>query len=337
MPTSRTNAKKCLYQGEARLSSLPDHILHRILSFLPIKDAVRTSILSTRWKYLWTFITHLYLDDGLLFCDKNVKEKSRRFVYFVDRALMLRTVSNLDTFSLRCHYCIDPCRFNAWINAAIQHQVQNLSLSIPVKQPINLPRCLFTCRSLISLRLEVNYQLKPSLRFCFPSLKKLHLSFITFSNDYSTKQLFSSCPILEELQIIGCNWKKLKVFNISAPALKTLSISDFHYNCNRGNPGENVVFKLYAPRVVTLDIYFWARVYSLGDLPSLAAFSIHSDRYSEVSNRKFGLVLLDLLNVVSKTKAKRLKISGSVIEVRLLLSTISFYCLLSFVFVLQSI
>ncbi|CAN0911167.1 Putative F-box protein At1g49610 [Linum grandiflorum] len=35
------------------LSSLPDNMLHHILSFLDAKSMVKTSILSRRWKCLW--------------------------------------------------------------------------------------------------------------------------------------------------------------------------------------------------------------------------------------------------------------------------------------------
>ena len=45
---------------EDRLSSLHESILTRILSLLPTKDAVRTSVLSTKWIYLWTTLTNLW-------------------------------------------------------------------------------------------------------------------------------------------------------------------------------------------------------------------------------------------------------------------------------------
>jgi hypothetical protein len=41
------------------LSNLPEEILLHILSFLPTKDVVRTSVLSKRWDYLWASIPNL--------------------------------------------------------------------------------------------------------------------------------------------------------------------------------------------------------------------------------------------------------------------------------------
>ncbi|XP_031392209.1 F-box protein At3g59000-like [Punica granatum] len=41
------------------LGSLPYSVLHHILSLIPIKDAIRTSLLSKRWQYLWFSIPKL--------------------------------------------------------------------------------------------------------------------------------------------------------------------------------------------------------------------------------------------------------------------------------------
>ena len=41
----------------------PFKILVSILSLLPIEEVIRTSVLARKWHYLWTFATHLELDD----------------------------------------------------------------------------------------------------------------------------------------------------------------------------------------------------------------------------------------------------------------------------------
>ncbi|KAJ0509751.1 putative F-box domain, leucine-rich repeat domain superfamily, F-box-like domain superfamily [Helianthus annuus] len=45
--------KRVNVEGD-RLSSLPDDLIHKILSFVGIKLAVETSVLSSRWRYIWT-------------------------------------------------------------------------------------------------------------------------------------------------------------------------------------------------------------------------------------------------------------------------------------------
>ncbi|XP_051151836.1 putative F-box/LRR-repeat protein At5g54820 [Andrographis paniculata] len=44
------------------LSVLPDALILHIFTFLPFRDAVRTSVLSTRWRYLWQATTNVDLN-----------------------------------------------------------------------------------------------------------------------------------------------------------------------------------------------------------------------------------------------------------------------------------
>ncbi|KAK9075095.1 hypothetical protein SSX86_003414 [Deinandra increscens subsp. villosa] len=39
------------------ISNLPEHLVYSILERLPIEDAVRTSVLSKKWRYIWTTIS----------------------------------------------------------------------------------------------------------------------------------------------------------------------------------------------------------------------------------------------------------------------------------------
>ncbi|KAF8042380.1 hypothetical protein BT93_A0875 [Corymbia citriodora subsp. variegata] len=50
------------------ISNMPQDILQRINSFLPLKEAVRTSLLSTQWRSLWspTMVNHFNAGDGLI-------------------------------------------------------------------------------------------------------------------------------------------------------------------------------------------------------------------------------------------------------------------------------
>ena len=74
------------------LSDLPDVVIIKVISSLPTKDAIRTSILSKRWEYLWTSIPSLEFiaDDS----DRSL------FVNIVDRALFLRGPSDIEKFHL---------------------------------------------------------------------------------------------------------------------------------------------------------------------------------------------------------------------------------------------
>jgi hypothetical protein len=51
--------KRQRHNKDDMISDLPNFILYHILSFLPTKDAVKTSILATKWRYLWTYLSVL--------------------------------------------------------------------------------------------------------------------------------------------------------------------------------------------------------------------------------------------------------------------------------------
>ncbi|KAK7858052.1 fbd-associated f-box protein [Quercus suber] len=195
-------------ESENRISNLTDTIAQHILSFLPTKDAAKTSILSKRWTYLWLSIPVLDFHDGANhYSDSDEPPyKRKHFMDIVERVLLLRDYSTITNFSLTCNVLYDSTRINTWISAVVKCKVQVLNIRLyKIREPFILPCCLFTCESLQELKLNIYYPLKLPSFVSFSSLKILTLIRIVFPDDHSAQMLFKVCSILEELHLISCN------------------------------------------------------------------------------------------------------------------------------------
>ncbi|CAI9303617.1 unnamed protein product [Lactuca saligna] len=231
LPFSNQSTVSATMSNSDDISQLPDCILHHILSFIPTKDDVKTSILSKRWKNLWTSVSNLDFDDALLYKEIEGQDPPDEicFMNFVDRVLLFRDTSTIHKFRLSCRVCFNPSRIHSWISSAIIHNVHELDLCLFVEDPFLLPQSIFSSRSLTTLKIEMNCVLQIPSFINFPHLKTLHLSLITFPDDELTQKLFAGCLVLEELVLLDCEWTNLKNVMISSPNLKRLTIDDLPY------------------------------------------------------------------------------------------------------------
>ncbi|KAA3485677.1 F-box protein isoform X1 [Gossypium australe] len=212
---------------EDRISSFPDHILCHILSFLPIEEAVRTSIISTKWRYLFASISIIKFDGRLMsgLTDRNVDS----FKNFVDRLLKFPDQVSLDCFGLN-----DIVSWNdkdhdfdvsGWICAALCRGVKEIDLDLEDLGDI-LPALLFTCHSLVTLKLvAVGSEIKVPSDVCLGNLKTLQIRNSAFVGD-SVHRLISNCHVLEDLAFIDCEFEYLREVSIQSPSLKRL-VLDF--------------------------------------------------------------------------------------------------------------
>ncbi|KAK1661631.1 hypothetical protein QYE76_049790 [Lolium multiflorum] len=76
--------------GDDRLSSLPDAMLHHMMSFLPMPEVVHTSLLSPRWRYLWTSTPFVHIDHLDFQDDTGNWTEVDRIEKFMDQLLRLR-------------------------------------------------------------------------------------------------------------------------------------------------------------------------------------------------------------------------------------------------------
>ncbi|KAL2493466.1 F-box/LRR-repeat protein [Abeliophyllum distichum] len=208
-----------------RISNLPDSILCHILSFLPTKYAVATSILSSKWKNLFPSIPNLRLrlDDSLFLRPESVSDTYLiRFMNFVDRLfnITLRDVPCIHAFHLSCERYDDGRHISNWVRAALHLNVKKVHLQIHSSRNSNLlVDSLFGCK-IECLNLTFDFiQHVPECRFSLPNLKMLVVQGMKFN---SVNKIYAGCPLLECLVINKCTCYPGQTIRICIPMLKVL-------------------------------------------------------------------------------------------------------------------
>ncbi|XP_030928363.1 putative FBD-associated F-box protein At3g50710 [Quercus lobata] len=262
--STQSNSKpQTLYPGKDavvdRISSLPESLLCHILCFLPTKESVATSILSTRWELLWTLVPKLDLDSdkisssALSLDDVDVEvARDIMFAHAVSSVLVKQECGELQTFRLRWEIWSDGWQvfwlnknLDAWLGTAAARKVKELDLEIVMYdsdvENLKLPPSFFSCRTLVVLKLsgyiDIDIDIDtPSLSFNFPSLKILHLleivmPSIMYSQEHSFLRLLSGCPVLEDLSFTTTDFFEGE-YQLCVPTLKRLSFgeTDFNYS-----------------------------------------------------------------------------------------------------------
>ncbi|XP_026410920.1 F-box/FBD/LRR-repeat protein At1g16930-like [Papaver somniferum] len=254
-----------------RLSGLPDALLYKILSFINMTSAIQNSILSKRWRYLWKSPPTLKFNSYDMY-QKSFRNLYMReegaIVYFIDHVLARRERSDIR----RLDIVIYDVKFDfgdhlySWIHAAVDCNVQELSIEIWDNQQVKIPPSLFTCTSLTKFELAVNGRHNYGEIFLpdaiyLPRLKCLKFEGLGFEDEDSTDKFFSKCPNLESLTMVDTYIE----FDICCPNLEVFIMEFNDLRCpmatlqdGQRNPGGkdwyNIgnTIKLSAPKLTFL-------------------------------------------------------------------------------------
>ncbi|XP_031269574.1 F-box/FBD/LRR-repeat protein At4g26340-like isoform X1 [Pistacia vera] len=198
-----------------RISALPDEILHHILSFVSLKQAVRTSVLSKSWKETWHTCPILVLEDHPHRDIARVKEVLK----FMEQTLLNRHMEMISLRKLMISLAwfwddkfaalVDRC-----VCFAIGSNVKELKLRFPFFWGrYNLPQIVFCAKSINVLELD-HCTLSPPRIGVQLSLRKLCLVGV-YVDDQMIENLFARCPLIECLTIESSKgFKSLELFSL---------------------------------------------------------------------------------------------------------------------------
>ncbi|KAM3324867.1 putative F-box protein [Capsicum chacoense] len=258
-----------------RLSELPESILLHILSFLNMRDVVRTAILSKRWSHLWTIVQQVDFDLKDFFPYQN-------FVDFVNRTLLCR--GNCKITRLRIGLFLNASSrkdYVGWIMYATKNNVEELFLDFDSDCCEWLPPpCVYSNSSLKTLRL-LSCRLVPAMQIRWNLLTKLTLRFSVLWDDIIRK-IMVGAPKLEVFELDTC-WG-YNDLTFDSPSLRVLIVCDDESGVYEHGP----VMRISAPNVQFLrlsgSLY---RKCVLMNMPSVVQATLdfhpytHSDKQKE--------------------------------------------------------
>ncbi|KAI7741288.1 hypothetical protein M8C21_021616, partial [Ambrosia artemisiifolia] len=201
--TRRRSAQSKVDNGRLNLtdfiSKMPDDILVMILSLMPIKYAVVTSRLSTRWRHLWRNLIQLNFDGTESFdkmADNDIFSDLERLMFIKQVSNVINSYNHPRVCDFRIRFDLDGCdtqQINEWIQFALDKKVERLELDLLDKNyDIRDPDESF------EFRLPLAYDMGGQML----SLKKLFLTGINL-NGPNLFMILTNSPHLEKLYMFG--------------------------------------------------------------------------------------------------------------------------------------
>nr|XP_043621164.1 putative FBD-associated F-box protein At5g56700 [Erigeron canadensis]XP_043621166.1 putative FBD-associated F-box protein At5g56700 [Erigeron canadensis] len=218
-----------------RLSSLSNDLIHKILSFIGVKDAVKTIALSSRYRFIWTTMPYLNFSTEDF---PNLPKLSK----FVTNFLTRRN-TQIDVFSLKLSFRgkVKQPSVKKLMDYAFSHNIQQLDvICFFENNEIECPLSLFSsAQSLKHLSLKgftpkrsrddsKLYNLKASSTLELPGLTTLYLEDVTLCSEGHTQPCFgldlSKCPNLKNLTFKRCETDGSNSFSVCHPGLSNLNL-----------------------------------------------------------------------------------------------------------------
>uniref|UniRef100_M1BA52 Ubiquitin-protein ligase n=2 Tax=Solanum tuberosum TaxID=4113 RepID=M1BA52_SOLTU len=187
-------------------NNLPRDILDGILGHLPLKDAVKSSILSKDWRYKWATRQELEFDYHFFELFAHFQE-AKTIIYQV----LLLHKGPILKFKLGGSNLIRFRDIDHWILFLSKKNVEEFTLRVRSNNDYHLPSHLFTFRKLRLLEVQ-NCLFHPPPDFKgFKKLVNLGLHCVTFLPTV-LNNLISQCPFLEILKLNWCtNFDTLEI------------------------------------------------------------------------------------------------------------------------------
>ncbi|PRQ22286.1 putative F-box domain, leucine-rich repeat domain, L domain-containing protein [Rosa chinensis] len=184
-----------------RISNLPDDVTENIVSRLPLREATRTSVLSSKWRYKSAMLQDLAFDDKCL-----STQRRTTFVNVVDHVLLLH-IGPLCKFML---YCINPLvptpshDIDRWVTHLSRNSIKQLIVYPWTSKRYNMPSSLFSCQDLVCLESYMCLLSPPSTFRGFRNLKYLTICYVNLSQ-VVVENLISCSPLLKRITARHCD------------------------------------------------------------------------------------------------------------------------------------
>ncbi|KAI9186965.1 hypothetical protein LWI28_022806 [Acer negundo] len=231
-----------------KLSELPPFIIHHIMSSLSAKESAQTSILSKRWKALYTSFPILdFYESYTYFTGENryIKNPSfsipyeltrkfrknlRKFINFVDISLVRFCELEFSMQKFRLIIGLLNAKqlssvLDRWLGLVVENRVKELDFEVQTRRysVYTLSQTIYFAKSITSLKVSGCKLELPCGDIRLYALKSLSLDKVCITEEMLRK-LTSQCSLLEDLHI---SYLALKHIYISKPQkLKIISIRE---------------------------------------------------------------------------------------------------------------